>query len=378
MILHIDGDAFFVGCELTRRPDLFGKPVVTGAERGIASAMSYEAKALGIMRGYPIFKLRKEFPDVVVLPGDYELYEQMSRRMYAIMRRFSDRVEEYSIDECFALLRQDYAGQAREIKNTLASELDMTFSVGLAPTKVLAKLASKRDKPDGCVVVSPQNIEKELYNMSIDRVWGIGRASVPLMRALGVNTVGDFAGQSEAWVRSYFHTPMLVLWREIKGESVMKVGEGDLAKHKSIQKTRTFSPPTSDQNVLMSQLAKNCENAFSYARALNLATSEISFFIKSDKFKYHTQNFKLVALTQTPEPVLAYIREHLFALMRTGEKYRATGITLINLTEVKLSRKFNFRASVCEICLASIRKMTNIWKPTKLQIVCMRNMVEEC
>jgi len=277
MILHVDGDAFFVGCELTRRPDLLGLPVVTGAERGIASAMSYEAKSLGITRGMPIFKLRKLFPEVIVLPGDYELYEQMSKRMYAIVRRFSDKVEEYSIDECFAVLEvgprvspepRPLEDIAREIKLTLQRELGMTFSVGLAPTKVLAKLASKRDKPDGCVCVTPVNFESELYNLDIEKVWGIGRQSVSLMRALGICTVGNFSTQSEAWVRRNWNVNFLDLWRELRGEQVYKVGEGDLAKHKSIQKTRTFHPSSSDSTVLMGQLAKNCENAFGYARSL--------------------------------------------------------------------------------------------------------------
>jgi len=323
-----------VGCELTRRPDLRGLPVVTGAERGIASAMSYEAKRLGVTRGYPIFKLRKDFPQVIVLPGDYELYEQMAMRMYSIMSRFSDKVEEYSIDECFALLRQDYAGQAREIKNTLQRELGMTFSFGLAPTKVLAKLASKRDKPDGLVCVSRENIERELYGMSIEKVWGIGPRSLPLLHALGVHTVGDFAAQNEQWVRTHWNVNFLDLWHEIRGEQVYKVGEGDLAKHKSIQKTRTFSPSTNDPAVLMGQLAKNIENAFGYARSLNLAASGASVFIKTDKFGYRVAEFKFSSLTQTPELLLAKVRERLPKLIKKSEKYRATGVTLLNLLEV--------------------------------------------
>src|SRR3989344_4820631 len=349
MILHVDGDAFFVGCELTRRPDLLGLPVVTGAERGIASAMSYEAKSLGITRGMPIFKLRKLFPEVIVLPGDYELYEQMSKRMYAIVRRFSDKVEEYSIDECFAVLEvgprvspepRPLEDIAREIKLTLQRELGMTFSVGLAPTKVLAKLASKRDKPDGCVCVTPVNFESELYNLDIEKVWGIGRQSVSLMRALGICTVGNFSTQSEAWVRRNWNVNFLDLWRELRGEQVYKVGEGDLAKHKSIQKTRTFHPSSSDSTVLMGQLAKNCENAFGYARSLNLSVQEASIFIKSEKFCYRVTKFKFPVSTQTPELLLAQVRARLLSLIQPREKYRATGVTLINLTklsEVKFS-----------------------------------------
>src|SRR4051812_33093427 len=101
-ILHMDGDAFFVGVEVAKNPTLRGKAVVTGEERGIVSALSYEAKALGVVRGMPIFKLKREFPTVIILPGDYASYAKYSGMMFDIVRRYADDVEEYSIDECFA------------------------------------------------------------------------------------------------------------------------------------------------------------------------------------------------------------------------------------------------------------------------------------
>ncbi len=339
MVLHVDGDSFFVGCELIRRPDLRGKPVVTGEERGIASAMSYEAKRLGVTRAYPIFKLRQDFPQVVVLPGDYELYEEIARRMYKIVRRFTPVVEEYSVDECFALLRSSsFAGQAlsdvaREIKDTLCRELGLTFSVGLAPTKVLAKLASKRDKPDGLVCVDQDSFARELHYLPIERVWGIGYRSVPLMRALGVQTVGDFAARSEGWVRERWNVNMLELWRELRGEMVYRVGEGDLSKHQSIQKTRTFGPATSDPKILFAQLAKNIENAFDYARSLGKSPLEASFFIKTSNFRYRVTSVKFLAPLQAPETLLSEVRLALPELVRKGEVYRATGVTLSNFTD---------------------------------------------
>src|SRR3990167_8361555 len=102
VIFHMDGDAFFVACEVAKNPKLRGLPVVTGEERGIASALSYEAKALGLKRGDPIFRIKKNYPTVLVLPGDYKSYAEYSRKMFDIVRRYADDVEEYSIDECFA------------------------------------------------------------------------------------------------------------------------------------------------------------------------------------------------------------------------------------------------------------------------------------
>ena len=101
-VLHVDGDGFFASCEISRRPDLKGKPVVVGEERGIASAMSYEAKRLGVTRGMPIFKVRQEFPQVTILSSHFELYEQFASALYSILTKHFANVEWYSIDECFA------------------------------------------------------------------------------------------------------------------------------------------------------------------------------------------------------------------------------------------------------------------------------------
>src|SRR5438552_1874653 len=148
-IVHIDGDAFFASCEQSRDPKLQGKPVITGKERGIVASMSYEAKRKGVTRGMRLFEVKKLCPDAVMLPSDYETYSILSQRFFSIVRRYTPDVEEYSIDECFAdltglrrSLRMNYIEIAKSIKRDLDAELGFTFSVGLAPNKVVAKLAS--------------------------------------------------------------------------------------------------------------------------------------------------------------------------------------------------------------------------------------------
>jgi DNA polymerase-4 len=159
-ILHIDADAFFASCEQAVNPTLKGKPVITGKERGIASAVSYEAKALGIQRGMSIREIRALCPDIIHLPSDYETYSLFSQRMFAIVRRYTADVEEYSVDECFAELtglrrplKMSYLTMVERIKSDLERELGLTFSLGLAPTKVVAKIASKWHKPAGLTVI---------------------------------------------------------------------------------------------------------------------------------------------------------------------------------------------------------------------------------
>src|SRR5712691_6370479 len=153
-VLHIDGDAFFASCEQARDPQLQGKPVITGKERGIAASMSYEAKARDVTRGMRLFEIKRLCPDAIILPSDYETYNLLSQRLFAIVHRYTPDVEEYSIDECFAdltglrrPLRMSYERMAKKIKHELDTELGFTFSVGLAPNKVLAKIGSKWKKP---------------------------------------------------------------------------------------------------------------------------------------------------------------------------------------------------------------------------------------
>src|SRR3977135_843990 len=140
-ILHVDADACFASIEQSRDPKLQGKPVITGKERGIVASMSIEAKALGITRGMRLFEVRRLCPEAIILPSDYETYSIYSKRLFAIVRRFTPDVEEYSIDECFAdltglrrPLRMSYVDMAQKIKHDLDEELGFTFSVGLAPT----------------------------------------------------------------------------------------------------------------------------------------------------------------------------------------------------------------------------------------------------
>jgi DNA polymerase IV len=159
-IVHVDGDAFFVSCETARNPKLRGKPVVTGGEKNIVSAMSYEAKRLGIVRAMPLHEARKICPQLIVVSSDFAFYKRCSERMVSILRRYTPIVEPYSIDECFAditglrrPLHMSYEKIAWSMKRDLQEELGMTFSLGLSITKVLAKVASKHSKPNGFTVI---------------------------------------------------------------------------------------------------------------------------------------------------------------------------------------------------------------------------------
>jgi len=196
-ILHIDGDAFFASCEQSRDPALKGKPVITGKERGIVASMSYEAKARGVTRAMRLFEVKKICPDAIMLPSDYETYSLLSKRFFSIVRRYTPDVEEYSIDECFADLTglrrplgMKYIDIAQKIKQELDAALGFTFSVGLAPNKVIAKRASKWKKPSGFTAIMARDIHLYLKDLPVEKVWAVSScvawaAAVELILASG-------------------------------------------------------------------------------------------------------------------------------------------------------------------------------------------------
>lgn len=337
-IVHVDGDGFFASCEIALNPKLRGKPVVTGQERGIATAMSVEAKKLGIHRGMPVFQIRKLYPEAVVVNSNYKNYGIFAQRTYDIVRRFTDRVEEYSIDECFADITGlerpgvSYADIARSIKDALQTELGLTFSLGLAPTKVIAKIASKWDKPDGLTIVEPLDIPNFLKDLQIGKVWGIGPAVSSEMQRLGIRTALELAAKPINWVEENLSKPYVETWHELRGTSVYRVHSEVQDDQKSVQSTRTFTPPTTDKNLLLSELSRNVENATSKIRTYRLFARRIYFFLKTQEFRYHRFEIPLTVSLQSPTDIFGEIKKRFDSIYEYGTPYRATGVTLSGLT----------------------------------------------
>ena len=346
-ILHIDGDSFFVSCELTRRPGLKGKPVVTGEERGIATAVNPAAKKLGVVRGMRTREIRKRFPSVVILPSDYVMYAQYARRMYDIVGRYTDRVEEYSVDECFADLTglvggdskalngmsyPTYEALVRAIQMDLYRSLGITFSVGLSVNKVMAKVASKWNKPFGVTIIPSGSIKTFLKGLPVGKIWGIGSATTVYLRKLGVTNALELAEKSRAWVAEHCDRPLAEIYEEFQGNYIKKleigagksVGFGGLHleaaadsnanssadQHRipgSIQHTRTFYPPSRDKAFLWSQISLHIESACAKLRGKGLVAKRASFFLKTSGFEYIRAEAVLPDPTAVPQEVLKAI-----------------------------------------------------------------------
>ncbi|MFZ1075755.1 MAG: DNA polymerase IV [Minisyncoccia bacterium] len=339
-ILHVDGDSFFASCEVAKNPSLRGKPVITGKERGIVSAASYEAKALGVKRGMRLSEVRKVCPNAIILPSDYETYSIFSERMYAIVRRYTPAVEEYSIDECFAdltglrsRLHMNYEQMAQKMKHELDTELGMTFSIGVSATKTLAKIGSKWKKPSGLTMIPLRDSGIFLGKTPVGSVWGIGPNTSALLNKFGIQTALDFAKKPEGWVKERVAKPYFETWQELNGIVANELDTLGRKGYQSISKTKTFTPPSTNPAFVFAQLSKNIENACIKARRWNLASPVIFFFLKTQEFKYHGYEIKLAYPTNIPQDILKEVSRYFPKIFKKGTLYRATGITLMGLSQ---------------------------------------------
>ena len=337
-ILHLDGDAFFASCEQAMHPEYQGRAVITGKERGIVAAASYEAKAKGINRGVPLWEVKKLCPEAIIVPSDYETYSLFSKRMFAIMRRFTPQVEEYSIDEGFAditglqrPLNLSYKEIAQKMKLMVERELGITVSIGLSISKVLAKIGSKYQKPSGLTIISGRHIEQYLVNTGVEKIWGIGAKTAAYCQKLGLNTALHFAQKNEWFIKSRFSKPYQEIWHELNGRSVYPVVTQEKTTYATIGKTKTFSPPSSDQSFIFAQLLKNMENACIKARRHHLVARGLIIYLR--KNDYRTVAAEGIASRATAYPSdLTEILNNIFKqIVQPNAVYRATGIVLINL-----------------------------------------------
>jgi len=337
-ILHLDADAFFASCEQAIHPDLRGKPVITGKERGIVAAASYEAKAKGIKRGMRLFEAKKVCPDAVMLPSDYETYSLFSLRMFEILRRFSPDVEEYSIDEAFVDLtglRRSFHGSygmiAQKMQKTVEAELGITVSVGVSLSKVLAKIGSKHNKPNGFTLIPGRDIHLYLEKLPLEKVWGIGANTAAFLGKFRITTALQFAMKDEKFIEKYLSKPYREIWHELNGRSMYPVVAETKQTYQSISKTKTFTPPSKDKSFVYAQLVKNLENACIKARRYRLAAKRLMVFLRRQDFKDSGVEIKLSSPTAYPENLFNALREGFNYVYNSSELYRQTGVVLAGL-----------------------------------------------
>ena len=352
MFALADCNNFFASCERVFRPDLQGKPVIVLSNNdGCAIARSNEAKALGIKMGAPFFKIRDivRRHNVAVFSGNMALYGDMSQRVRWVLEEFAPGIEVYSIDEAFLDLRGmkniNFDAYAKRISAQCWKMTSIPVSVGIAPTKTLAKIASKLCKQypklrGGCYMYRPQDIEKVLRKFPIEDVWGIGRRTAPKLKARGVNTAYEFTQMQEGVVRMMLGIGGVRTWKELRGIPCVEFEDGFEAKQ-SICVSRSFSSEIYEVKELQEQIANFASAMASKLRMQQSVTSEMVVFAYTNRFREDVPqihaNTLVPFITPTAEEriIIAQAVSAAKTLFKQGFGYKKAGVIATKIVSEK-------------------------------------------
>ena len=344
----IDCDNCYVSCERVFRPDLNGKPVVVLSNNdGCVVARSNEAKKMGIKAGMPYFQLAEQFPNqkIAVFSSNYELYGELTGRVISIIRKEVPAYFRYSIDECFVYLNgmehMDLKAWGEELHKKIRRGVGMPVSIGLAPTKTLAKMASHfAKKHQGyrhcCMIDSNEKRIKALKLYPINEVWGIGRRYAARLEALGVKTAYDFAEHSQTWVKATFNNIVIErTWRELNGEDC--VPNEEMAKKKSICTSRSFNGMITDLESLRTHVSNYAARCAEKLRQQGTVASIVSVFINTNAFRedlpqyWNFQEMRLITPSSSTITIVKAANEVLQKLYRQGYHYKKAGVIVMGI-----------------------------------------------
>ncbi len=339
VILHVDMDEFFAAVEKLDNPALRGKPLLIGGDpsgRGVVSTASYEARPYGCGSAMPMALAIRRCPHAIVLPVRGKRYAAVSERIFEIFRRYSPVVEPLSIDEAFidATGSQRLFGDgeqiARSIKQDIRSEMGLTASVGVAPNKFLAKLASDLEKPDGLTVIAPDRVQEILDPLEIRKLWGVGPAAEKRLRAMGVRTVAQLRLAGREYLRSQLGQLGEHLHRLARGQDLREVVCDHNAK--SIGQETTFRRDIDDPEVLRTVLLGQVEQVTRRMRRHGLTGRTVTLKIRTGDFATVTRSRTLEEPTDGTEEIWSAASELFQTWASRGlQPLRLLGATVSNL-----------------------------------------------
>jgi DNA polymerase-4 len=342
-VLHADMDAFFAAIEQRDDPALRGRPVVVGgtSSRGVVAAASYEARVYGVHSAMPTVEARSRCPHAVFLRGDLRRYRRESRRIFEIFRRYTPSVESLSLDEAFLdltgteRLLGDPALVGEQLRRDVRNETGLTVSVGIAPVKMVAKIASDIAKPDGLRLVRLEEVRAFLEPLPVARIWGVGPVAQERLRRLGITTVGDLARTADS-----------VLHRELGrfGEHIAYLARGedvrDVEPHRpsrSIGEENTFGEDVTNTQVLERALRSHAEAVARRLRRAGLSAGGVRIKVKlarrlgGGRFPLVTRSRKLPHPTDDGA-TLGRVSRELLRLVHLREPVRLVGVTAERLS----------------------------------------------
>lgn len=339
-ILHVDMNAFFAACHQAQEPALKGKPVLVSGDpssrHGIVLTASYEARRFGVKTAMPTAQALRLCPQALIVAPNFRLYSFYSKQIMAILNSFTPLVEQYSIDEAWLDVSgcENLFGPAdniaREIKQKIKHQLDLSCSIGIAPSKILAKMASDLEKPDGLVIITADNIASRIWPLAVDKLFGVGPQTTAALNSLGVFTIGDLAGFPLAVLKQRFGAYGPYLAQLAQGQDHSSVDPNpDTAK--SIGNSITLPQDAETAAEIETILLALAEEVGTRLRRRNLKGSTITVSVKTPDFRLITRSRTYPEATNLTETIYRrageIYRQHL-----QGRRVRLVGVTVSNIT----------------------------------------------
>ena len=346
IIFHIDMDAFFAAIEQRDHPEYRGLPVIVGgpASRGVVSTASYEARRFGVHSAMPMATARRRCPDGIFVPGNHALYSAVSADVFAVFARYSPLVEPLSIDEAFLdmtgmeLLAASPRALAEKLKAEIHEKTGLVASVGIAPNKFLAKLASDLEKPDGLVEIRAEDAVARLSPLPLRRLWGVGRRTEEKLQALGLKTIGDLQKMDERRLSRAIGQKAAHALQELSfGRDERPVESGREAK--SIGKETTFEKDIESPEEAERALLALAEKVGWRLRLAGAAARTIQLKLRRSDFSTVTRSRTLPEATCHDGPIF-YTARGLFRELGIKSGIRLLGITAENFEKDALPSLF--------------------------------------
>ncbi|MDO5499076.1 MAG: DNA polymerase IV [Propionibacteriaceae bacterium] len=343
-ILHVDMDAFYAAVELRRRPELIGKPVlVGGATRGVVLSATYPARAHGISGGMPMTRARRLCPEAIVVPPDHDAYAETSRGIRAIFESFTAVVESASIDEAFL----DLTGALHSVEAPPTSpaaligelirarvhdEQGITCSVGIGPTKFVAKLASNAAKPDGLREVPPAAVIPFLHQLPVEAMWGVGEATAEKLHRLGLHQVADLAYTPRTTLQRAFGPHLGPHLRDLAWGRDPRPVVGH-PPERSIGSQETFGRDTDDDEAVRRELLRMADRTAARMRQSGVLGSRVVITVRFADYSEITRSGTLRGLTDSGGEIHAQALALWVALGLQRARIRKVGVRVAGLVD---------------------------------------------
>lgn len=344
IIMHVDLNAFFATAELLRHPEYAGKPlIVCGLGlRGVVSTASYEARAFGVHSAMPTYQAKELCPQGIFLSGDYAYYEMLSQSFFAYLKSYSLLVEQASIDEGYVDMskaladKKDPLDYLHRVQDGLLEQIGLKCSIGVAPTKFLAKMASEMKKPMGLTILRRKDLPEKLYPLPISSFYGIGKKTAPRLELMGIKTIGDLkkrCDQDDPALKELLGKFYFVIkdWVNGYGDDVVDPTPFD---PKSIGHSETFPYDTSDEAEILHKLHELALETAEGAVSSHKKGKTIQLVIKDKDFKTHDKSCSFKEAISDGEAIYDKAKA-LYEANFLGLEIRLVGVTLQSLVDPK-------------------------------------------